>query len=55
MCIYSSRQSRQIKSDFYHTTPLAGFADWYFNIFPNGDNVANNAERKKHYFDAHQI
>ena len=37
-------KKNRIKRD-YHTA-LAGFADWYFNIFPNGDNVADNDERK---------
>ena len=40
----SSVVKNRIKSD-YHAA-LAGFADWYFNIFPNGDNVADNDERK---------
>ena len=41
----SSVTKNRIKSG-YHTA-LAGFADWYFNIFPNGDNVADNDTRLK--------
>ena len=40
----SSVVKNRIKSDYHKA--LAGFADWYFNIFPNGDNVADNDERK---------
>ena len=47
----SSVTKNRIKRD-YHTA-LAGFADWYFNIFPNGDNVAANCRKGKTLFDAH--
>ena len=40
----SSVTKNRIKRD-YHTA-LAGFADWYFNIFPNGDNVAIKKEKR---------
>ncbi len=40
----SSVTKNRIKSDYHKA--LEGFADWYFNIFPNGDNVADNDERK---------
>ena len=39
----ASVTKNRIKSDYHHA--LEGFADWYFNVFPTRDSVADSDER----------